>query len=514
MEKTGARSRWQLIGEFGLVTLVALGVFAVYGFDGWLWRDDAVYVYAGQRVADGVPPYVGIFDHKTPLSPMLAGFAVWVGKAVSVDAVLSVRFLFWIISGLTAGSLYLLGKAIWQRAEAGWFVAASLLPFWSFGREAVSGPRAKTPMVLFEVLYFYCIVKGYWFGAGVFAALATWVWQPGVVFVLIGAAWVFVSKRGETRIRNIVRYSAGVFVPCVLCFLYFLYHGAVEDLWAGAVTFNLTYLHRPPFAFGERLWEPLAALFKGYTLMGIPSLLGLLFLAAWGHYQYHYARSGACWRASKVLYITLPFPLAWTIIDFQGAADLYPLIPYFCVGFGGLLWWIARERDDLSWRGQPLSRWITAGVVAVLVLGAIVEYARTRESGLEDQRASAAQIDRRLGANARVLSIGLPEVLVLTGKTNPNPYVFIIAGIDRKIAAETPGGFQGWIRQLEKWEPDAVGVGQTEGEHWGKLKSWLETHFKKQRFGYFDIYVRNNVAFGERKESPATTSSLNERKKQ
>jgi hypothetical protein len=35
-----------------------MAIYAFHGFDGWLYRDDAIYLYAGQQFADGVAPYV------------------------------------------------------------------------------------------------------------------------------------------------------------------------------------------------------------------------------------------------------------------------------------------------------------------------------------------------------------------------------------------------------------------------------------------------------------------------
>ena len=45
---------------------VALVTYALHGFNGMLTRDLAVYSYAGQQVAEGVPPYLGILNRACP----------------------------------------------------------------------------------------------------------------------------------------------------------------------------------------------------------------------------------------------------------------------------------------------------------------------------------------------------------------------------------------------------------------------------------------------------------------
>jgi hypothetical protein len=50
------------------ILLISAWIYAQYGFNGPLKRDAANHLYAGQQMAEGIPPYVSIFNHKTPLS--------------------------------------------------------------------------------------------------------------------------------------------------------------------------------------------------------------------------------------------------------------------------------------------------------------------------------------------------------------------------------------------------------------------------------------------------------------
>ena len=48
-------------------------VYTLRGFHGVLTRDLGVYSYAGQQVADGVPPYLGSLNRAGPLAHVLPG---------------------------------------------------------------------------------------------------------------------------------------------------------------------------------------------------------------------------------------------------------------------------------------------------------------------------------------------------------------------------------------------------------------------------------------------------------
>ena len=79
--------RLDLLGP--ALALVAGVVFLLRGFDGVLTRDLALYAYAGQQVADGVPPYVGVMNRSGPLAHLVPGAGAWLGDLLSVDDLLA-----------------------------------------------------------------------------------------------------------------------------------------------------------------------------------------------------------------------------------------------------------------------------------------------------------------------------------------------------------------------------------------------------------------------------------------
>src|ERR671938_804698 len=151
-----------------LVLFLAVFVYGMYGFDGVLLRDHSIYLYSGQRMAEGVPPYVSIFDHKGPLSPMIAGLGVMLSKLLDGDDIYTVRAVFFASGCLTVVAVYLLGKSVFRSQAAGVLGALTFLGFYGFAESVASGPEPKTPMILFETLSLLFASQKRWFWASFF----------------------------------------------------------------------------------------------------------------------------------------------------------------------------------------------------------------------------------------------------------------------------------------------------------------------------------------------------------
>ena len=120
---------------------------------------------------------------------------------------------------------------------------------------------------------------------------------------------------------------------------------------------------------------------------------------------------------------------------------------------------------------------------------------------LEYQMRAAEKIKQRFGEDAKVVSIGAPQLLVLLNKTNPNPYAFVVRGIDCQIAVQTPGGFEGWLRQLETYDPDVIALGQTDGQYATMLLNWLKVRYQKEEIGPWTLYVKGGSPEEHREEA-------------
>ncbi|MDQ4043038.1 MAG: hypothetical protein M3118_04390, partial [Actinomycetota bacterium] len=139
-----------MVGRLALPLLVlalSVLVYGLYGFDGVLLRDYSIYLYSGQMVAEGVPPYVSAFDHKGPLSSMIAGLGVTLSGPLGWNDIYTVRLVFFTTACLGVVAVYLLGACVFRSRVAGFFAALTLLGCYGFAQPAGSGPEPKTPLV-------------------------------------------------------------------------------------------------------------------------------------------------------------------------------------------------------------------------------------------------------------------------------------------------------------------------------------------------------------------------------
>lgn len=519
--------RLRTLGIPAGVMLLAISVLTAvlyyrFGLVGGISRDGAIYLYSGQMMAEGVPPYVSVFDHKGPLAPMLAGAGVILSNFLGADDIMMVRVLFFMLGCLAVASSYLLGSHVFRSHRAGLYTALTFLALFCFGRYATAEPEAKTPMLLFEVLALLFTSQKKWFRAGLFGSLAFLVWQPMAVFLLVTFA-LAVMRPGGARSSAVWRVLAGGGLPVALTVAYFYLEGALYELVNGSILFNFRYLQGEEFSsLVPVLFAPAQAIFRGYSTPLIPIVSVALILSLviatvmlarlyipWTRPEDGLFGEAVRSGAFAPILISLPFPIIWSVMDFQGYPDFFVFIPYVALGFGGFLY-LAVNRIETAGgtRVPPGPRRAIAVMVCVALTGmAVVSSLITVDLGarasslatddrgpaagdLDYQERAAYEIESRFGANARVVSIGVPQLLVLLGAENPNPYAFVIRGIDRQIAAETPGGFSGWLRDLKRYDPVVIAVGETSGPHKQRLLDWLGTHYDRDQVGPWTLYVK------------------------
>jgi hypothetical protein len=484
-----------------LVLALAVFVYSLYGFDQVLLRDYSIYLYSGQRMAEGIPPYVSIFDHKGPLSPMLAGLGVMLSQQLSWDDVLTVRLVFFVTGCLAVVAVYLLGKNVFRSQTAGFFGALTFLGFYAYAQPAASGPEPKTPMILFEILSLLLTVQKRWFWAGLCGSLALLVWQPMAVFPL--ATFVLAVRRpsGE-RYGAALRTLAGIVVPLAATVAYFYYHDALGDFLDGFVLFNVLYLVRGSTWFTWHVAGAVGVVASTYSTMLVPIVIGLFMIV-----RLYFLRPYE-YRFAPIL-LSFPGPILFSLRDFQLADDFYVFLPYVAIGFGTFL--------ALAIHRAKTPRLVAGLLGAILLAVALantfdqfnVSAAKALKGttiSLSQQREGAEEIEARLGEDARLASINSPQVLVLLQRVNPNPYLWITAGVDQEIAAETPGGFEGWLGELESSDLDAIsffGEGQTllprthlTSVHSRELDNWLNLRYHAEKIGPWWLFVKNPPTSG------------------
>jgi len=470
-----------------------------------LLRDYSIYLYSGQRMAEGVPPYVSVFDHKGPLAPMISGLGVMLSKLLNWDDIYTVRLVFFTAGCLAVVVVYLLGKSVFKSQTVGFLAALTFLGFYPYGYSAASGPEPKTPMVLFEALCLLFAVKKRWFWAGLCGSLAFLIWQPMAVFAIL-VFLLSVTRPKEERYGAALRAVAGISTPLLATVAYFYYYGALGNLLEGVVYFNAQYLTRgeyttTPLIFRvpsnpSLIWGPVSNVVFPYSMMLVPIIVGLFAI-----FRLYFIRPFE-YRLTPIL-ISLPAPFLWALLDFQLSDDFFVYLPYVAIGFGAFVFSVIRRVKNPRLIGTFFGM-LLLGVAIASTFHELNALAANSLLGtdidLRQQREGALEIENRFGEDVKLASINSPQVLVFLHRENPNPYPFITAGIDQEIEAKWPGGFEGWLRGLEE-SSDVItflGDGQTlsptaeaTSKHRQQLTDWLDSRYHVEKVGPWWLYVKD-----------------------
>jgi len=315
---------------------------------------------------------------------------------------------------------------------------------------------------------------------------------PLVIFILA------VARPSEERYGATLRALAGIAVPLAVTVAYFYYHDALGDFLEGFVLFNVLYLVRG----GSMVWQIAAAtgvVATTYSTMLVPIVIGLIMIL-----RLYFLRPFE-YRFAPIL-LSFPGPFLFSLLDFQLADDFFVFLPYVAVGFGSFLAIATQRAKNPRLVGELLGAFLLVVALATTfdAVNASTAYAlKGTTIGLNQQKEGAEKIEERFGEDVRLASINSPQVLVLLHKKNPNPYLWITAGVDQEIEAETPGGFEGWLEGLEASDLDAIsffGEGQSllpsphlTTAHNQELERWLDPRYRAEKIGPWWLLVKNSL---------------------
>lgn len=478
-----------------LAAATAAALLAAYGTAGLLLRDDAAYLYSGQQLVRGVPPYVSILDAKPPLATLLIAAATRAGQALSAGDLQAVRVGSLLLAVATAGVLAVLVARAVSSAPAGWIAAVVLAGSRGYAQLAASGPNAKVPMLFFQVLALLWAAGQRWFLAGFAGGLAFLCWQPMALLPVLTVALAAAQSAPGRRWRTAATAAAGFALPVAAMALYLLATGAWDDMVNNTVLLarEVEQLRFAEARVVERLFRPLVVIQSNYAGMSAPIVLGL---AATALLVARRLRGG--WRAFvtrdplAVAWLAFPVHVLFALVDFQGQADLYPLLPYAALGVG---WLLALAADGMA--GAADRRWRAAATVALalaLAGSAAHDYRYNLDRGVERQARWANAIERRHlhAPGAQLLSIGRPEVLCLLHRTHSNPYIPFYKGVPEVIAALEPGGFDGWLARELDATPAAVVLGPIwSDEAEARVRAALEARgYREETVGEWVVFAR------------------------
>jgi hypothetical protein len=468
-----------------LCAVVAVVVYAMHGLDGPLTRDLGVYAYAGQQVADGVAPYLGILNRCGPLAHVIPGAGVAAARLVGGDDVVGIRVLFLLLAAACVGVTYVLGRELFRSRLAGLAAAAALLCFEGFIRLAAGGPREKSAMVLFLLIALLAVVHRRWATAGFFIALGALTWQPVLPAALAGAVAAAVLTLPSGRLRALARLAIGGLVPAALTVGAYAAIGELQVFLDDFLLINARYTNQRGFLFNPGAsWRRLA---EGYgaslsvLVVGMVALLVLTGLALARRASLQEPRTGGLVAAGVALVVSV----LWTMRAYNNWPDAFLFLPLAALGIGGLAGVLRRR---LPVRAAVV---VTVAWVVVATSMAVSYSVTTRNDHLSRQRASVAAA-LSVVPDAQIMSIEAPEALVLAGRRNPSRMQLFGAGLLHYLDDTYPGGAAGYGRWVtDESRPQLIAMGRSRG-------LWLRPHLRETyapvgRGPTWVWYLRNDV---------------------
>jgi hypothetical protein len=443
-----------------LVALVSVVVYVLHGFHGVLTRDLGIYSYAGQQVADGVPPYLEVLNRAGPLAHVLPGVGALVARAGGFDDVVTMRVFFMLMATAAVCTAYLLGRDLFRSRGAGLVTAGALLAVHGFIQYASSGPREKTPMTLFVLGALWALTHRRWFAAGVLTSLATLCLQTAFFSTFTAVVLGVLLLAHGQRLRSLVKVAAGGLVPVLVLGVWFALVGSLRAAYDGFYGINRRYTVPNPLTFDRDLvWADLHAAYgvTVWLLLTGPVLLVLVSLAAVSRRA----------RTAQPGLVVLPAMTAglgaglwWILQEYDAWPDLFPVLPFAALGLGAA-YAVAVHR--LAARPRAVVATVLAATAVVLALTYSLS---TRSHGLDDQREATDAVLATLPDGATITSIEAPQPLVLTRRTNPTRYQMFRSGLQDYMDDTWPGGLVGFQEDLVADGQDLIAVGETVSRRW------------------------------------------------
>jgi hypothetical protein len=458
-----------------------------------LTRDDAIYLYGGQRVTHGVPPYASIMDPKGPIPGILDGFGVVAARLFGHSDLLVVRVEYCALAVLSVLAIYLLVMDLWHSVTAGVVAATIFTSFEWYAGHALTGPQGHMPGIAFLIFAMWLVLRRKWYWSGFSAMLAFLSWQPlfayPVIVVLCAMAW----PPGR-RLRTVCHSLAGVATPFGALAVYYAAEGYLGRLFEGLFIFPLTAVHRGQRRFGERAHFIVQDIWASYGSSAILLYIGLaLFLI---EVIRTLASNRSEWRTSVIspiillVFTSFILQFAYFFYDYIGPTHAFPLLPYSAVGFGAVA---AHLMHRLSGRRarQIAVACVLAAVVATTTVYAALDYQASDDTSLLGQRASSCAVQRSLAPRSTLWVIDNPIPLVLLHRTNPDNYAYVGSGLADWRVNHTAGGLAGWMHQIKA--SASIVVLQDWSEHipvHAQITNWLRTHGYHHGFiGQWAVHV-------------------------
>lgn len=488
------RKHWPaLAGGLGSILIAAI-IYSQFSILDWLKRDSAIYMYGGQQMLHGTPPYASIMDPKGPLAAIICGFGEAVAKLLGRDDVLVIRVEFGVIAALTVLAVYLLTLELFDSVLAAVVASAIFASFAGYARDALAGPNGHTPAILFSIVAMWLTARKNWMWAGVAAGLAFLDWQPVFPYALVLLACAYVWSTGPDRWKNCLRAAIGGAIPFAAVVLYYAIEGQLRWLIDGLFVFPLTGVARNSMTLGARVRFIFNDVANLYGFSGALLWIGIVLLLA-----------GIAWRLVRaggerrqvlggplvlLVFVSFVAQVLYLVYDYQGYSHAFPMLVYGALGFGmAAAWLLARASKEGKLRAGRSTA--IAAVVVVTATAAIAYHEPSvRRPVLRQQQASACAIKAALVPGTPLWVMGNPLPLVFLHRRNPDNYPYLGSGIDRWKIEHTRHGFAGWTAQVARSRASVVVVDTWHSPIRFRMQSWLRHHgYVRGYIGPWQVFV-------------------------
>ncbi len=480
-----------VLGGIG-VFIGAIALYTRFPFTGGLGRDESIYAYESQQFSRGHAIYTSIFDPKGPGAGMLGGIGAFIAHLFHASDLHGIRLMFLIMSVLTVVAIYLLVLQVFKSVPAAFAAGIAFTLFAKFAHDAIIGPDAKTPGVLLAVICMIFLARKQWFVGAIFAGLTFNCWQPFFWFALIAVIAAALDAEGAGgRARAALRALVGAAIPSVVLTIYFAIAGAFKPFISATFLYPLLGTVRAKESLREHLVRPFRVL-AHYTMTEIVWWVGILSLLVVVAVEIVKRRRAALTEPIfLILFLAFVGNMLYAFYDFQSDPDTLALLPFGAIGVG------AGVALLLSVLKQPVVRRASTGVVVIVavVLSIVQANMYTNRWGSDHkllvQLRSACGLDRVAGPGKyQLVSLGNPEVFVLTHRRSPTNYIYLASGVDKWKITHTKGGVKAWEREIIAHKPSVINVDGWQTGWTKPVTHFLATSGYQLRYiGVYKVYV-------------------------
>jgi hypothetical protein len=281
------------------------------------------------------------------------------------------------------------------------------------------------------------------------------------------------------------RAASGAAIPVVVVAAYFIAAGGWRDLVEAAVEFPATGVKPPQRTFTDQVSVIFSVVHGQYrfsaTLFWAGTVIVVVFVVA-AFVRHHGAPLNAL-RDPVVSVVGFAWILqvGYMLYDFEGGPDVFPVLAAPAVCLGGLF---AMAVNEFRGNGRRLAAGVTLVAALALAAGSWARFSPWDSHGLDPntELADACGLQRTMAGAGRLWVMGDPVPLVLTGRTNPDRFIYLGEGVDEWKVAHTVGGFSGWMAQIAADRPSAVLINDWGGAVQVQTATWLKTHGYRRYF--------------------------------